>query len=91
MNTSRGSAHLPIHATGQLRGHALKEDYHFWETDILMNPAFPQAHFIEKKYSGDITNWWMPNRACSEAMLRSAGFDIIEHPEEEVYICRARN
>jgi tRNA (mo5U34)-methyltransferase len=23
-----------------------------------------------------------------EAMLRSAGFDIVQHPELEVYICR---
>jgi tRNA (mo5U34)-methyltransferase len=68
----------------------VKEDYHFWETEMFENPGFPQMYFIEKKYSGDITNWWIPNRACSEAMLRSAGFDIIEHPEEEVYICRTR-
>ena len=24
----------------------------------------------------DDTNWWVPNRACTEAMLRSAGFAI---------------
>ena len=29
-----------------------------------------------------------PNRACAEAMLRSAGFAILAHPEEEVYLCR---
>ncbi|MBD0376238.1 MAG: TIGR04290 family methyltransferase, partial [Flavisolibacter sp.] len=29
-----------------------------------------------------------PNRACMEAMLRSAGFEITAHPEQEVYICR---
>jgi tRNA (mo5U34)-methyltransferase len=23
-----------------------------------------------------------------EAMLRSAGYEILEHPEEEVYLCR---
>jgi tRNA (mo5U34)-methyltransferase len=68
----------------------LKEDYHFWETEIFEDPGFPQMYFIEKKYSGDATNWWIPNHACSEAMLRSAGFEIVEHPEEEVYICRAR-
>jgi tRNA (mo5U34)-methyltransferase len=32
----------------------------------------------------------VPNAACAEAMLRSSGFDIVEHPEEEVYICRYR-
>ena len=26
--------------------------------------------------------------ACVEAMLRSAGFAILQHPEDEVYVCR---
>jgi tRNA (mo5U34)-methyltransferase len=26
--------------------------------------------------------------ACAEAMLRSAGFEIIDHPEVEVFICK---
>ena len=30
----------------------------------------------------------MPNAAGTEAMLRSAGFEIVEHPEQEVYLCR---
>ncbi len=51
-------------------------------------PDYPVMHFIEKRYSGDPTNWWAPNRACTEAMLRSAGFRILSHPEEEVYLCR---
>jgi tRNA (mo5U34)-methyltransferase len=45
-------------------------------------------HFIEKDYSHDPTNWWVPNRACAEAVLRSAGFRIQDQPELEVYICR---
>ena len=49
---------------------------------------FPVMYFIEKRYSNDPTNWWIPNRACAEAMLRSAGFTILSHPEEEVYICQ---
>ena len=34
--------------------------------------------------------WVRPtsNRACVEAMLRSAGFEITAHPESEVYLCR---
>jgi tRNA (mo5U34)-methyltransferase len=44
--------------------------------------------FVEHKYTGDPTNWWIPNRACAEAMLRSAGFEIEQQPEDEVYICR---
>lgn len=66
----------------------LEPDYPFWEKDIFDRPGYPRLHFIEAKYSGDETNWWVPNRACSEAMLRSAGFEIIDHPEAEVFICR---
>jgi tRNA (mo5U34)-methyltransferase len=44
--------------------------------------------FIENQYSADETNWWIPNRAAAEAMLRSAGFEIFDHPEEEVFLCR---
>ena len=47
-------------------------------------------HFIERRYSHDETNWWVPNRACTEAMLRSSGFVIEQQPEEEVYVCRRR-
>lgn len=66
----------------------LQDDYPFEEIGIFDRPDFPKMHFIEGKYSGDPTNWWLPNRACAEAMLRSAGFHIIDHPEEEVFICR---
>jgi tRNA (mo5U34)-methyltransferase len=45
-------------------------------------------YFVEKRYAHDPTNWWIPNRACVEAMLRSSGFVIVDHPEDEVYICR---
>ncbi len=52
------------------------------------DPAYPRMHFIEWRFAGDWTNWWAPNRAASEAMLRSAGFTIEAHPEDEVYLCR---
>jgi tRNA (mo5U34)-methyltransferase len=50
--------------------------------------AYPKLHFIENRYADDPTNWWVPNAACAEAMLRSAGFAIVAHPEDEVYVCR---
>jgi tRNA (mo5U34)-methyltransferase len=68
--------------------HKLEEDYDFWDMDMFKDAGFPQMYFIEHRYSGDPTNWWIPNRAGMEAMLRSSGFDILEHPEQEVYICR---
>jgi tRNA (mo5U34)-methyltransferase len=66
----------------------LNDDYPFWETSIFDNDAYPKMYFVEKRYSNDPTNWWIPNRSGVEAMLRSAGFEIIEHPEDEVYLCR---
>ncbi len=51
-------------------------------------PGYPKLHFIEKRYSHDETNWWAPNAACSAAMLRSAGFEVVAHPEEEIFVAR---
>jgi tRNA (mo5U34)-methyltransferase len=65
-------------------------DYPFSEKDVFNQPDFPRLHFLEQAYASDPTNWWVPNRACSEALLRSAGFEIIRHPEEEVFVCRRR-
>lgn len=66
----------------------LREDYDFWEKAPFDLPGYPRLHFVEHRYAGDPTNWWVPNRACAEAMLRSAGFAVTAHPEEEVYVCR---
>ena len=64
------------------------EDYDFWDQKHFDSPGYPKMHFIEHRYSGDSTNWWAPNAACSAAMLRSAGFAIVAHPESEVFLCR---
>jgi tRNA (mo5U34)-methyltransferase len=67
---------------------ALEADYDFNEKSLFDEPGFPRLHFIEQRYSHDETNWWVPNRSCVEAMLRSSGFLIDAHPETEVYLCR---
>jgi len=64
------------------------ENYDFWQTEMFDRAAYPKLHFIENRYADDPTNWWVPNAACAEAMLRSAGFTIVAHPEDEVYVCR---
>ena len=66
------------------------EDYDFLEEEFFNASGYPKLHFVERRYSHDETNWWIPNRACTEAMLRSSGFSIEAHPEEEVYLCRWR-
>jgi tRNA (mo5U34)-methyltransferase len=64
------------------------EDYAFEEKRHFDAPGYPKLHFIEHRYAHDPSNWWTPNRACAEAMLRSSGFEIVAHPEAEVYLCR---
>lgn len=67
----------------------LEEDYDFSETELFYESGYPKLHFVECRYVGDSTNWWVPNRACAEAMLRAAGFAIESRLEDEVYLCRA--
>jgi tRNA (mo5U34)-methyltransferase len=64
-------------------------DYPFSEKAVFNDAGYPKLHFVEDRYAGDPTNWWIPNVACAEAMLRSAGFHIIDHPELEVFVCQA--
>jgi tRNA (mo5U34)-methyltransferase len=63
-------------------------DYPFEATAQFDEPGWPRLAFVERDYANDPTNWWIPNAACAEAMLRSAGFEIVGHPEDEVYVCR---
>jgi tRNA (mo5U34)-methyltransferase len=73
---------------GSAQVETLEKNYDFWNVELFERSGFPKLHFIEHRYADDPTNWWIPNRACVEAMLRSAGFSILRHPEPEVYLCR---
>jgi tRNA (mo5U34)-methyltransferase len=57
----------------------------FSDTGHFDQSGYPKLHFIEHHYANDPTNWWIPNRTCVEAMLRSSGFEIMSRPEKEVY------
>jgi tRNA (mo5U34)-methyltransferase len=63
-------------------------DYSFDEKEIFDQQGFPHMSFVEQRYASDPTNWWIPNAPCAMAMLRSAGFEILDRPEEEVFVCR---
>jgi len=54
----------------------------------LLDPGWPKMAFIERRLADDGTNWWAPNAACVEAMARSAGLAIVEHPGHEIWLCR---
>lgn len=65
-------------------------DYDFGETEQFCEDGYPKMYFVEGSYAHDETNWWIPNRACAESMLRSSGFQIESQPEDEVYLCRRK-
>jgi tRNA (mo5U34)-methyltransferase len=64
-----------------------REDYAFEDRTPFLEPTYPRMFFVERKYADDPTNWWIPNPSCAGAMLRSAGFTIVSHPDPEVFVC----
>lgn len=63
------------------------EDAPIEERAMFEHPRFPAMHFVEHRYAGDPTNWWIPNEAGMAAMLRSTGLRIVAHPFEEMWVC----
>jgi tRNA (mo5U34)-methyltransferase len=57
------------------------------DRDAFRAPGWPKMAFIEHRFSGDATNWWAPNHAGVEAMLRSSGLRITSRPGHEIYVC----
>jgi tRNA (mo5U34)-methyltransferase len=57
-----------------------ESDYPFTETGIFDEAGYPRMHFIEHEYAGDPRTGGCRTAACAEAMLRSAGFVIVEPP-----------
>lgn len=68
-------------ATVDTRGAAFQDRYR------LEAPGWPKMAFIETDFAGDLTNWWIPNRACVLAMLSSASFRVLQEPGEEMFLC----
>lgn len=63
-------------------------DQDFDDREPMIAPGWPKMAFIEKKLAGDPTNWWAPNHAAVEAMLRSTGLEVTGRPGHEIYLCR---
>jgi tRNA (mo5U34)-methyltransferase len=57
------------------------------DREELTRPGWPAMAFVEHELAGDPTNWWAPNAACVEAMLRSCGLLIRAHPGHEIWLC----
>jgi tRNA (mo5U34)-methyltransferase len=60
------------------------------ERQQLLEPGLPSMVFVEEKLFDDPTNWWVPNHAAVEAMARTAGLEVVEHPAQELWLCRPR-
>ncbi len=58
------------------------------ERHAMLDAGWPRMAFVENKLAGDPTNWWITNRACNEALLRSVGLEIVARPDEEIFCCR---
>ncbi len=61
------------------------------DRERLLAPGWPKLAFIERELAGDPTNWWAPNHACVEAMVRSTGLEVRERPGHEIYVCAPRD
>jgi tRNA (mo5U34)-methyltransferase len=58
-----------------------------FEREWLTRVGWPRMAFIEHALEDDPTNWWAPDHACVEAMIRSAGFTVSARPGHEIYVC----
>ena len=63
-------------------------DHPINERDALNDPGWPRMAFIEHRFASDPTNWWVPNHAAVEALIRSSGMDVTEHIGHEIYLCQ---
>ncbi|PKD16208.1 SAM-dependent methyltransferase [Salegentibacter salinarum] len=72
-------------------GQEVPENVDFEERHLLESEDWPSMAFIEKKFAGDLTNWWVPNAAAIKGILNNCGFKIIASPEDETYIARKNN
>jgi tRNA (mo5U34)-methyltransferase len=53
----------------------------------MREPGWPKMAFLEHHFAGDLTNWWVCNRAGAEALLCFSGLKIVGRPDREMYLC----
>ncbi len=87
---ARKADRLLVFQTMTLPGDAVARsapDRAFQDREALLAPGWPKMAFVEHRLAGDPTNWWVPNHAGAEAMLRSSGLRITGYPDRGVYLC----
>jgi len=60
-------------------------DFEFDRRGLMLEKGWPSMAFIENRFSGDPTNWWVPNPAAIKAMARTCGLKFIQNPGHEIY------
>jgi tRNA (mo5U34)-methyltransferase len=81
---------LLVFQTLTMPGDEVFEETHgrgFPDRHLLREPGWPKMAFFEHGFASDPTNWWAPNHAACEAMLRAAGMRITSRPGHEFYLC----
>jgi tRNA (mo5U34)-methyltransferase len=63
------------------------ESIELGERELMRGPGWPLMAFIERQLEEDPTNWWAPNHACVEALVRAAGLRVVARPGHEIYFC----
>jgi tRNA (mo5U34)-methyltransferase len=48
--------------------------------------ALPRLSFVESAYRDDYTNWWIPDYAALEPLVRSAGLRVLARPHPEMIV-----
>jgi tRNA (mo5U34)-methyltransferase len=87
---ARRTRRLMMFQTLTMPGDAVHDDtadHPINEREPLALPGWPKMAFIEHRFAGDPTNWWVPNHAGVEAMLRSSGLRVSARPGHEIYLC----
>jgi tRNA (mo5U34)-methyltransferase len=81
---------LMVFQTLTMPGDEVREDtigLGFDDKEALAEPGWPKMAFLEHRFEDDPTNWWAPNRAAIEALLRSSGLRVVGRPGQELYLC----
>jgi tRNA (mo5U34)-methyltransferase len=67
--------------------HPAPEQLDFGNREVMREAGWPKMAFIEGKFAGDPTNWWVPNHAGVEAILRASGLQVAKAIGHEIYLC----
>jgi tRNA (mo5U34)-methyltransferase len=83
----RGTLVLQTLTTGDDAVADTPDDLTLDERGRLHAPGWPAMSFVERSMAGDPTNWWVPNAAGVEAMVRSCGLRVVARPGHEMWVC----